>query len=336
MLTDLIGVAIGFVVVMLLLSLIVTSLSQATQSLLRLRGRNLRFGIAAALAGGTAPPDKDRLNEASDILNRSSNAGLNRSTNPLSFLSRAFGSVVGWIDSEALAEVLRERAKEMVDESKAKLSDEAIDETVSVVVKRFERLEKPLKNRFETYIRGISLCWALVVAAVFQVSAPALIHDLSINPELRAQLIAEVPILLEGQNGDEEDSENTAENADNNANTSNVEALDFETAVAAAENRIDQLALINVTPLRYGEEFYIGEDAVSNILGVLLTAVLLTLGAPFWYDALREVVRWRNVFSPSSKPSEPQNQQQGQQQGQQQDQQQTDGAATDDKNTGTT
>ena len=65
MLMDIIGVAIGFSVVMLLLSLIVTSLGQATQALLRLRGRNLRYGLAMALSKSFDGVSQEDLHDAS-------------------------------------------------------------------------------------------------------------------------------------------------------------------------------------------------------------------------------------------------------------------------------
>ena len=50
MFLDILGVVIGFAVVMLLLSLLVTALVQATQHLLRLRARNFEYGLRALLS----------------------------------------------------------------------------------------------------------------------------------------------------------------------------------------------------------------------------------------------------------------------------------------------
>ena len=44
-LLDIIAVLIGFIAVMLLLSLLNTALVQATQAIIRMRGRNLKNGI---------------------------------------------------------------------------------------------------------------------------------------------------------------------------------------------------------------------------------------------------------------------------------------------------
>src|SRR5258708_37434374 len=49
MLSNIVGTLLAFVTIMLMLSLIVTSLVQFTQATLRLRGRNLLFGIGALI-----------------------------------------------------------------------------------------------------------------------------------------------------------------------------------------------------------------------------------------------------------------------------------------------
>src|SRR2546426_9137544 len=70
MLSNLIGIVVAFITVMLLLSLVVMALVQLTQSLLRLRARNLLVGISALLQAegladdktdDTKEPAKDRV-----------------------------------------------------------------------------------------------------------------------------------------------------------------------------------------------------------------------------------------------------------------------------------
>ena len=65
---------------------------------------------------------------------------------------------------------------------------------------------------------------------------------------------------------------------------------------------MDQLSLINVTPWRYGTVFYLhnGNVQLRNILGVLATAILLSLGAPFWFKTLKRGLALRDVLSPEN------------------------------------
>jgi hypothetical protein len=43
----------------------------------------------------------------------------------------------------------------------------------------------------------ITVLWAILVAFYFQVSTPALLHDLSVDPELRARYAAQAGELIE-------------------------------------------------------------------------------------------------------------------------------------------
>lgn len=273
MLTDIIGIAIGFSVVMLLLSLLVTSLSQATQAVLRLRGRNLRYGLAAALSKSGAQPDSANLNEAAELLNNSRDASLRRRANPSSVPSRILGPPVSWLNEDSLRSVLNDKAKSLKKKSRAKIDDKAINGSVDDVVDRFKDAEIPLRNRFEMIMRGVSLIWAVVVAAVFQLSTPELIKQISTDPAVRAQYMLALPQV----------TTNTNSQAD----------------IEKVEERVAALSRINISPMQYGWSFYTDTNkAPANIVGVLVTAVLLALGAPFWYSALETAVRWRDPFAP--------------------------------------
>ena len=150
MLMDILGMIIAFSVVMLLLSLVISSLGQATQAILRLRGRNLRFGLATALmdpkesrATGTAKPTGEHKKAASEILNASAAAGLSRVSNPTSVLNRILGPQVSWIESDDLTGSMK-----LVSESDNSDALDGSSGSIEKAVKRFELLDKPLSKRF--------------------------------------------------------------------------------------------------------------------------------------------------------------------------------------------
>ena len=62
-----------------------------------------------------------------------------------------------------------------------------------------------------------------------------------------------------------------------------------------------RLATLDITPWKHGWKFYRGTGAQGlawdRLAGVLLTALLLTFGAPFWYARLKDVARLRDVVS---------------------------------------
>ena len=348
MVMDVIGAAIGFSLVMLLLSLIVTSLSQATQALLRLRGRNLRIGIAAALTPAEdTKVSKSSLADAADLMNRSVDATLRRQADSSSLWARILGPAVTWMDEDTLRALMLDKARELARTSADPGNPRGLKKAVKKAVKRFSRLEKTLKNRFKNIMRGVSLFWALVVAAVFQISAPQFIQELSTDPRLRAQFVAAsggVPkkssdriqdikagyfdavyrAVLEKMSKDRQDLSDLLKNLDlerdvreqfaditkdRNNKTDRLSTFDSlviegtrrnrEAVITNARAHNDRFGLIDITPMRYGTSFYTETpQAVGNIIGVLLTAILLTLGAPFWYNALQTAVRWRDQFAP--------------------------------------
>ena len=91
-------------------------------------------------------------------------------------------------------------------------------------------------------MRGISLGWAIAIAAVFQVNAPALVQQLTM--------------------------ESTS---------------------------------IDVLPLQDDWSIYTaGGEGAANVVGVLTTAILLSLGAPLWYRALIGLAFWRDRVTPAT------------------------------------
>ena len=88
MLMDVIGIVIAFSVVMLLLSLMVTSLGQATQSFFRLRGRNVKYGLTRLLNNEIGMTLQESKTEAAKILNDVDAAQAVKAVNPNSIASQ--------------------------------------------------------------------------------------------------------------------------------------------------------------------------------------------------------------------------------------------------------
>ena len=65
-----------------------------------------------------------------------------------------------------------------------------------------------------------------------------------------------------------------------------------------AKKVIAHLATVKIEPWKEGWKFY--NPPSWNWLGVLMTIILLTLGAPFWYEMLRNLARLRDMLSPDT------------------------------------
>lgn len=345
-LLDILGVLIGFATVMLLLSMVVTALVQMTQSLLRIRGRNLRLGLATLMESAEiAPPpkkDKDAKKEpprpgekalavADEILTSDALVHVGRDGSPF------FGKVRSWIEVD-----------EMVDALKGVDSDK-----IERARQLFPRMEKSLIKRFGVLMHYNSVAWALVVALVFQVNSFTLLQRLSQDPDYRELLVAESEAILQEaepriqrqaayQDVTEEallqlaeefpDAAEALEEASGVGKTREemIEELELvlpedlpnrarviaryeELLDASVSKRLQEagedlrfatarLSRFDIDPWGQGWAFYWSSGLrLGNVLGALVTATLLTLGAPFWFNMLRDLSNLRDALSGKKK-----------------------------------
>lgn len=336
MLMDIVAIVVAFSVVMLLLSLMVTTLGQATQAALRLRARNLKTGLAVILDPDLkGRPESRHL--AAEVLNHDDIATLNKVPNPHSTGAKILGPAVSWVDPETLRGVLSRISK--VDA-----------ESVDAVVTRFHNIDKPLSKRFTFIMRLVAIFWALVIAVVFQVSTPTLIQQLSTDPELRSRyadiapdvlrfaedterMIVEYQPLFDNalaimaarhpELADEFASVNTATPYVGDVSEELSDIIDGaeeqdrilaeledimyadvrrhrDEMLKRARESQQYLSLIDITPYRYGSSFYIagGKIQFANVLGVLMTMILIMLGGQFWFNTLKKALSFRDLLAP--------------------------------------
>lgn len=345
MILDVLGVLIAFVVIILLLSIVVTSLVQLTQSALRLRGRNLESGLAALLriasSGGqpeSAPPTRQQARTgAAHILNQIEAGKLSPVANPMSWWNRTKGPEVSWIDQSILLQSARAAGVPLAD---------------APVREHFPVVEAAMEKRFLLWMRFAAVFWALTIAILFQLNSPAYLRMLWENPEQRERIASQAE-RIEAQAGEVvarfHDYEASAQQAlEELARKYPDAAVRIEQAsgigvnreyilqelalaldghpqqqqiLADYESRLDDLANdsidaastaaveagrdlrgFDVVPWANGRSFYY-ENGLKwrNIMGVLFTAILLTLGAPFWFNVLRNLVNLRDSLAAFSK-----------------------------------
>lgn len=342
---DALGILIGFVTVILVLSVVSTALVQMTSSLLRLRGRNLFRGLERVLltAAEASDIEKRAIKEGEmdskklveDICSSSGLLEIGASWFP-NVPRRLRGPSRSWIDREELKEIL----------DGMELSQDFKDKVDAL----FPRLEDLTKKRFGFSMRAIAVCWAIVIAVAFQVSAPDLLRDLSIDPEQRkvaldlaARVGAQRDLAGEALSALRAEREDLAEPLANvesagpgtvapisELRTALAEQQGAETIVARyieilnalqreqVKESMGTLAKLDIALWSGGTDFYwttSGNDCDvewGNLLGVLMTATLLSLGAPFWFQMLHQLSGLRDALSPEKDskakggPSQPQ------------------------------
>jgi hypothetical protein len=296
MLSDVLAALVAFVSVVLLLSMIVTAMVQATQSVLRLRARNLLKGVGTLLRNHeltTATGRMDVRAVASKVLNDDAVALIDKVAKPDSFMRHGLlGPKVSWAEPAALAKAIRTvtRTEPVVvpvvvpaaaAAAPAVAPATAAKPGVDELQLEIEAMEPGWRKRFQYFVRIITIAWAVVVAGGFQVSAPTLFSALSQERALAEQI------------------------AKGNADIVRFASSSGEPDAALAKTAA-KLDVFGIQFWKKGSDFYVDRSKGDwdlrwdAIIGVLLTAILLTFGAPFWFEQLRNLAALRDLRSPPS------------------------------------
>ncbi len=290
-LLETIDIILAFAVVMLFLSLIVTVLVQLTQAMLRLRSKYLREGLTRlARQLGASAEDAEMI--ANQVLRPLALAGAADTQTPR--LGGAQALAVTAISAQEIGRLIPafgggDQPRAVVEGMTDTSGGDAATLMGALPQESLDSIRTFSSTQFERRVKLITLAWALVVAFVLQVSAPALLTNLSADQSLRETLAAEA----------------IRENAQRETSADRSEDMDFEQTLAELNGQVVELARFNIVPWGHGNGFYwaAGEAAsdgtaaaqaqglnghvmLDNIIGVLITALLLSLGAPFWYDLI--------------------------------------------------
>ncbi len=277
-LMNVLGVLIAFITVMLVFSIAITSLVQATQGLFRFRARNLQKSLANILDSEKISDDPKKA--AISILNRSDGAlisGLFKI--PDSWPSRFFGPQVSWMHPDDLDRELRK-------------NELSLDDTKMVAVsEKFRRTQGSMSKVFLRRMRITTLVWAFVVAFYYQLSTPQLFHDFSTDPALQAQAEATGRHLLAG----------SVETPAETGNEPYFQLDPWSAGMAFYYLPVDAdgepLDCSGDNGNRKECGFHFSFIQGANLVGVFITVMLLSLGAPFWFDMLKKVVNLKDTLA---------------------------------------
>ena len=353
MLLNTLDTFIGFIGVMLVLSLVVTALVQFVQNSLRIRAKNLRVGLQALL---DKLPDDKTTKKSSEGANPEKPSSLEKGRaqelrekvlksapfvpDEHSWINTLFSPTTTWVTEEELLEHLNTAGVTL---SAAEM------ERLPLL---FDRMEDYLRKRFILSVRIITIVCSVLVAAYFQVSTPALLIRLSHDDKYRAQAVGaaeqvykDAPALIAASTNYQNVSamaleQLTARHPEHAALLERASGLGpshqdmvaelraalaplpaatqlkiaaeyeqlltdlQEKAVKDARGQLGELtgrlAKFDITPWPEGWKFF---RKPQNYVGLLITAIFLTFGAPFWYERLRQLIQLRDALKP--KPPSP-------------------------------
>jgi hypothetical protein len=328
-------IVIGLTVVLLALSMAVTVITQALTTLINSRGRHLRRGLADLLqqldpalteavskriatgilthplvSGSTAPfaatgdhtlPGKLRRMAGGprlgNVVHREEftkllmAAATGQSTVPLSQEATAALSTAlannGIADPEATLKRIRGVALQLersapelshVTRQNLAILHAAESDFVAKVNNWFDQTMDRTSQRFTASTRAITFAGAFLVAFALQVDTPGLVNRFAADDAMRAAFVNEAQALHNDH-----------------------EAAGASLAAPTAPDEIARkyrafLATNGIITLPTAAGWRAG-FANASVLGMLLTALLLSLGAPFWYGTLGSLLQLRSVLA---------------------------------------
>jgi hypothetical protein len=293
----LLQVVIGIVFLLLLLSLLVTTIMELITSALALRGKNLEDAIANMLANGDKKGEyyqKFTNNALYRQLSRYRPSGKKRPPSYMSpenfqsivfqLINREEGSVRSSIEKIENNEELKSVLLQFHDEV-----GEDIEQFKGKIQGWYNDVMDRASGWFKRNIQIWVSCVGLAVAVIFNADTIAIFYRLESNPQALKEIVTMAETYVAAQ---------PAEGL--SPNTLNPSA-----AMGQINSLISQEIEQAKSPLGLGWNWdeIKSLDTVGwavKILGWIVTALAMSLGAPFWFDLLKKLV---NIRASGNKPA---------------------------------
>ncbi|GAA6134729.1 hypothetical protein NBRC116188_15180 [Oceaniserpentilla sp. 4NH20-0058] len=260
MLMDILGILTGFVAIMLLFSLLVTALVQGAQAAFDLRFKNFKSVILHFLENLNTI-EHDAAKKIMAQIERHASSELHSTALPINFSSNKIK--VTSINQKQLIDTINDTPEMSIDQK---------EQLKQNVIKHFSIIEEVMSQRFKQWMHQISIVMAFVICFVFQLNCFSLLQQLNEDSLLRHQAI--------------------------NASKQLEDPLNIEQA--NLENLQDSLQALNfkITPNEWVTYYLsISVASLTNWLGIIFSSILISLGAPFWFNRLKDIASLRDKLS---------------------------------------
>ncbi|WP_233752810.1 hypothetical protein [Flavilitoribacter nigricans] len=283
-----------------MLSLFATSIMELLAAMLRLRGRNLKMTLKNLLIdekkGSSGVYEAFITNPLYKQLSFKYGRGV---SNPPSYIDNdsfrtiLFDIILG---EDGLESQLKTKIDALENDEMRRILKQLIrdaDGKIDVFKQRIGEWYESIMDRASGYYKRMTqkilIIVGIVMAVVLNADTLALYRSLETNPETLDKLVAAAEAVAEN------------ESVDGMVRTD----LEYEAAleqVRRMKGNVDDLR----SPLGMGwQNINLAEMSVYNwavkILGWIITAIAISLGAPFWFDLLRKIV---NLRSTGEKPAD--------------------------------
>ena len=152
---------------------------------------------------------------------------------------------------------------------------------VATINNWFDQTMDRTSQRFTASTRAITFVGAFLVAFGLQVDTPSVVNRLAADDALRADFVNEAKALYADQQAEAAKGRTVADPAQ-------PDEIARKYGAFLATNGIITLP----SSAGWKDSF-----SKASLLGMLVTALLLSLGAPFWYNALARLLQLRSVLA---------------------------------------
>ena len=333
-----IDLLIGLALIMLMISMAVTVLTQFFNGLINLRGRQLRQGLAE-LINQLDPnlPANLAMSIAHEVLLHPLIRGTNMTmgqplgtvihreelTKMLMVLAAGEGSQTvstalkellaanGVTDPAGTLTNVRQLALELEKANPGlannvrqniALMQEAGSDLVAKINSWFDQTMDRVSERFTSITRYVTFLSALLVAMVIQIDTLALVNRLSMDDALRDSLVKEAqqattPPARQTTPAPVPTAATPAPMPSSTSSSNTAPALTAEQQNQVTTQYREFLESRGLISIPRSWNGWVTNWKTVNPFGVLISVFLLNLGAPFWYNALKNLLNLRSTLA---------------------------------------
>ncbi len=295
-------VVLGVIFVLLMLSLLATTIMEFIASFLRLRGKNLKKALQNMLVGETKAGQKvDRIFQSfveNPLFKQLSHRYGRKSTDPPSYVAAdsfrtiLFDVILG--DAETSEDKLAAKIDELENEELKRVLKQMLreaDNKLDVFKTKVDGWYNSIMDRasgwYKRTTHNVLILVGLSMAVILNADTLALYEHLESDPETLSQLVTAAETLSQ------------KESVDSLVRT-DLEFADALEQFKSYKGQVEELE----SPLGMGWKNAdmvnaSAYDWLTKVLGWIITALAISLGAPFWFDILKKMV---SIRTSGSKP----------------------------------
>lgn len=303
---DMLDVMIGLLTVYLSFGIACTAFVEVISSIAKLRSKNLRNGFSEFFKGaigkenGVEKSFVDAFYAHPIVMTFSKGDKGRPSYIPTEIVGRVVASLLNDCDNaDSLKQTLEalpgskpgdNRIKDLLLEFYAQAKGDVI-KFRNEVEAHFDLSMERVAGWFKRKTQYMAICVSIVLVIFANVDSLDIARSLASNPEARAVLVQSAEKLLSQQKAIEAQLGNTGKPED-----SSLDAVKKKTekAQAAYDNAVSKL---EQTGLNLGWEKNSESQInwLSKIVGLLVSALAVSLGAPFWFQILQRFMQIRGA-----------------------------------------